>query len=83
MTYNTNTPLKGPTPSLQVCDATSGSVRLAWQRPCRADLLSEEQQVLLALQREEAAHDLVRRRFLLTTEQYLKGEISEQSAPLG
>ncbi|PAU77156.1 hypothetical protein [Halomonas salipaludis] len=75
MTYNANTPCEGPTPSLQVCDATSSSVRLAWQRPRRADPLSEEQQVLLALQHEEAVHELVRRRFLLTTERYLKSDL--------
>nr|WP_163501261.1 hypothetical protein [Halomonas socia] len=78
MTYRINTTFKGPNPSLQVCDATSGSVRLAWQRPRRTDPLSEEQQVLLALQREEAVHDLFRRLFLLTTEQYLKGELGER-----
>ncbi|SDM83162.1 hypothetical protein SAMN05192555_12113 [Franzmannia pantelleriensis] len=73
MTYNAN-PCKGPTLSLQVCDATSGSVRLAWRHPRQAPL-SEEDQILLALKREEAVHDLVRRHFLLTTERYLKSDL--------
>ncbi|MBD3898360.1 hypothetical protein IEI94_21110 [Halomonas sp. ML-15] len=74
MTNNTNTSFKAPNPSLQICDATSCSVRMAWEHSRQAPL-SEEQQMLQALQREEAAHDLVRRRFLLTTEQYLKSDL--------
>ncbi|WP_104203283.1 hypothetical protein [Billgrantia saliphila] len=81
MPYRINTALKGANPTLQICDATSGSVRLAWEYPRHDPALSEEDRELLQLRREEAIHELFRRLFLLTTEQYLKGELAEFEAP--
>ncbi|MCG6658864.1 hypothetical protein HOP52_13975 [Halomonas campisalis] len=78
MTYCANTRFKGASPALQVCDATSGSVRLAWQSPRPDSALSEADQALLQLRRDEALHELFRRLFLRTTEQYLKGELDER-----
>lgn len=77
MPYCINTTLKGTNPSLQICDATSGSVRLAWEYPRHDPSLPADEAALLQLRREEAIHDLFRRLFLLTTEQYLKGELPE------
>ncbi|EPC00309.1 hypothetical protein L861_07375 [Litchfieldella anticariensis FP35 = DSM 16096] len=76
MPYRINTGLKGTNPTLQICDASSGAVRLAWEYPRQDPALSEEDRELLTLRREEAIHELFRRLFMLTTEQYLKGEIS-------
>ena len=75
MPYCINTALKGTNPVLQICDATTGSVRMAWEYPRTPDGQDEEARELLAIEREEAIHDLFRRLFLLTTEQYLKGEL--------
>lgn len=75
MSYHINTRLRGPNPMLQICDASSGSVRLAWEYPRQDPALSEEERLLLELRRDEAVHELFRRLFMLTTEQYLKGEI--------
>ncbi len=78
MPYHINTGLrKGTYPTLQICDATTGSVRVAWEYPQEPADLTEEEQELFQLRREEAVHDLFRRLFLLTTEQYLKGELDE------
>ncbi|WP_192035582.1 hypothetical protein [Halomonas sp. YLGW01] len=73
MPYQIDTRLRGANPSLQIRDASSGAVRLAWEYP-RHMLAESEDEELLALRREEAIHELFRRLFLLTTEQYLKGE---------
>ena len=76
MTYRINTGLRnGAQPTLQICDATTGSVRVAWEYPREPAGLSEEERELFQLRREEAVHDLFWRLFLLTTEQYLKGEL--------
>ncbi|MCH4565293.1 hypothetical protein MKP05_19520 [Halomonas sp. EGI 63088] len=80
MPYRINTGLKGANPTLQICDASSGSVRVAWEYPRRDPHLSEEELELLQFRREEAIHDLFHRLFLLTTEQYLKGELDEAPA---
>ncbi|GAB2786356.1 hypothetical protein GCM10027040_10540 [Halomonas shantousis] len=82
MTYRINTGLKGTNPTLQIFDATSGSVRLAWEYPKHDPTLADEDPDLLAERREAAIHQLFCRLFLLTTEQYLKGEITppEESA---
>ncbi|WP_111415462.1 hypothetical protein [Billgrantia lactosivorans] len=64
-------------PTLQICDATPGSVRLARSYPRQDAGLSEEEWALLQLRREEAIHELFRRSFLLTSERYLKGELPE------
>lgn len=78
MAYHINTGLrKGTYPTLQICDATTGSVRVAWEYPQEPADLTDEEQELFQLRREEAVHDLFRRLFLLTTEQYLKGELDE------
>ncbi|MFC3284078.1 hypothetical protein [Litchfieldella rifensis] len=80
MPYRINTAFKGANPTLQICDASSGSVRLAWEYPRQDPQLAEEDHELLEMKREEAIHELFRRLFLLTTEQYLKGEIGEPTA---
>ncbi|SDG46382.1 hypothetical protein SAMN05216571_11476 [Onishia taeanensis] len=76
MPYQIDTRLKGANPSLQIRDSSSGSVRLAWEYPRQAASEGEDEE-LLALKREEAIHELFRRLFLLTTEQYLKGEAGD------
>jgi|TARA_B100000700_G_scaffold309361_1_gene388329 hypothetical protein len=76
MPYQIDTRLKGANPSLQIRDSSSGSVRLAWEYPRQAASGGEDEE-LLALKREEAIHELFRRLFLLTTEQYLKGEAGD------
>lgn len=80
MPYCFSTAKRGANPSLQICDATSGSVRLAWKYPRQDTCLSEEEWALLQLRREEAIHDLFRRSFLLTSERYLKGELPESDS---
>lgn len=77
MTYRINTVLRGANPTLQILDASSGSVRLAWEYPRTATDAANDDPDLLALEREKAVHQLFCRLFLLTTEQYLKGEIGE------
>lgn len=81
MPYQIDTRLKGTNPCLQIRDSSSGAVRLAWEYPRHVPVESAaegaaagEDEELLALRREEAIHELFRRLFLLTTEQYLKGE---------
>ncbi|PMR77101.1 hypothetical protein [Billgrantia endophytica] len=81
MSFRINTAFKGVGPTLQICDATSGSVRLAWEHQRQAPDISEEDRELMQLCREEATHNLLRRRFLLTTEQYLKGELDAAGQP--
>ncbi|GHE21387.1 hypothetical protein [Halomonas urumqiensis] len=80
MSYRINTALNGLNPTLQICDATTGSVRVAWEYPREPADISDEQRDMLAMRREEAIHDLFRRLFLLTTEQYLKGELDSTPA---
>jgi hypothetical protein len=75
MTYRIKTRLKGANPVLQICDASSGCVRLAWEYPRQEEAQSDVDPDVLALKREEAVHRLFRRLFLLTTEQYLKEEV--------
>ncbi|WP_168015094.1 hypothetical protein [Halomonas salinarum] len=78
MPYQIDTRLKGANPSLQIRDASSGAVRLAWEYPrCAPPEGEEVDEELLALKREEAIHELFRRLFMLTAEQYLAGEASE------
>ena len=80
MPYQIDTRLKGANPSLKIRDASSGAVRLAWEYPRQVSgegAAEGEDEELLALKREEAIHELFRRLFLLTTEQYLKGEAVE------
>ncbi|MBB3230793.1 hypothetical protein [Halomonas stenophila] len=74
MAYHIKTAVRGANPTLEICDISSGSVRMAWEYP-RADLAGHEDPELAALRREEAIHELFRRLFLVTTEQYLKGEL--------
>lgn len=77
MAYHIKTAFRGKNPILQICDVSSGSVRMAWEYPKAAADHGEDPE-LAALRREEAIHELFRRLFLLTTEQYLKGELDEQ-----
>lgn len=81
MSYRVNTAYRGVNSSLQICDATSGSVRLAWKYPRQDTCLSEEEWALLQLRREEAIHDLFRRSFMLISERYLKGGLPESGLP--
>ncbi|MGQ4880513.1 hypothetical protein ACOJCM_18275 [Billgrantia sp. LNSP4103-1] len=77
MPYRIPSPRRGANPTLQVCDATASSVRLACQSLNPNPSLSEEERELLQLRREEVAHDLFRRLFLRTSERYLKGELPD------
>lgn len=84
MAFQISSGLRGANPTLQIFDSTSGSVRLAWEYPRHDPELSETDRELLQMKREEAIHQLFCKLFLLTTEQYLKGKItdsSEVSAP--
>lgn len=65
---------KGRVAPLQVCDISSGSVRMAWLRPS-GDSAGEEDPDLALLRREEALHKLLLRRFMHISERYLKGEL--------
>ncbi|WP_227370751.1 hypothetical protein [Halomonas sp. M20] len=78
MAYSITSGLKGTNPTLQICDASSGSVRLAWEYPREENPTDRTDPDLLALKQEEAVHNLFRRLFLLTTEQYLKGETASE-----
>ncbi|MBY5967726.1 hypothetical protein [Halomonas denitrificans] len=76
MSYRIKTALHGANPTLEIFDVSSGSMRMAWEYPkvmANADTDPE----LAAMRREEAIHELFRRLFLLTTEQYLKGELGK------
>lgn len=75
MPYDAKTGPKGASPTPQICDATSGSVRVAWEAPRELTAMTEEERELWALRREEAIHGLFRRLFPLTAERYLRGEM--------
>nr|WP_298379509.1 hypothetical protein [uncultured Halomonas sp.] len=74
MSYRVVPVLKGTHPTLQICDASSGSVRMAWEHPQEEASANQMDPDMLALKHEEAVHNLFRRLLLLTTKQYLKGE---------
>ncbi|KXS36364.1 MAG: hypothetical protein AWU55_3009 [Halomonadaceae bacterium T82-2] len=76
MTYRIHSTLHGANPCLEILDASSGSVRLAWEYPRQPAGGEATDPDLLAMERERAVHQLFCRLFLLTTEQYLKGEIA-------
>nr|WP_299245751.1 hypothetical protein [uncultured Halomonas sp.] len=80
MPYSITSGFKGTNPTLQICDASSGSVRLAWEYPRKENPTDQTDPDVLALKQEEAVHTLFRRLFLLTTEQYLKEEASTSNA---
>jgi len=73
MTYRIHSTLHGANPCLEILDASSGSVRLAWEYPRQREATDPDG---LALEHERAVHQLFCRLFLLTTEQYLKGEVA-------
>nr|WP_300312948.1 hypothetical protein [Halomonas sp.] len=77
MSYRIKTALHGANPTLEIFDVSSGSMRMAWEYPNVADDPDTDPE-LLTMRREEAIHELFRRLFLLTTEQYLKGELPEE-----
>lgn len=79
MSYRIKTALHGANPTLEIFDVSSGSMRMAWEYP-RVTEDTENDPELLAMRREEAIHELFRRLFLLTTEQYLKGELPGHDA---
>jgi hypothetical protein len=81
MAYRIHSTLGDVSPNLHVFDASSGSVRLAREATRMAPEISEEERLLMSLRREEAFHDLLRRRFLRTTEQYLKSELDDLGQP--
>ncbi|EWH01385.1 hypothetical protein [Halomonas sp. BC04] len=81
MPYPIHSKPRGAKPSLHFCDASSGSVRLARESPRQAPEVSEEEEALRSLRHEEAIQELLRRRFLRTTEQYLKGELGDVDTP--
>lgn len=74
MSYRIKTALHGANPTLEIFDVSSGSMRMAWEYP-KVTEDAENDPEILAMRREEAIHELFRRLFLLTTEQYLKGEV--------
>ena len=79
MSYRIKTALHGANPTLEIFDVSSGSMRMAWEYP--KEVGSEEKDPELAsLRREEAIRELFRRLFLLTTEQYLKGELGRDGS---
>ncbi|WP_290652981.1 hypothetical protein [Aquisalimonas sp.] len=79
MPYQVIAQLNGRNPVLQIRDTSSNQMRLVWEYRKPSELGESVSGELLAdLEREEALHDLFRRLFLLTTEQYLRGELSEE-----
>ncbi|MDN5849976.1 MAG: hypothetical protein L0H63_10130 [Nitrococcus sp.] len=64
-------------PRLQIKEAASGSVRLVWDLPKSpaAGLGDSERELAQSLATEEALHKLFRSLFLLTTSQYLNGQL--------
>lgn len=81
MPYPIHSTSRGVKPSLHIMDASSGSVRLGRVSPQQASQISDEEEALRSLRHEEAIQELLRRRFLRTTEQYLKGELGDVGAP--
>lgn len=53
----------------EVCDATSGSVRIVWVGPCGMQLQSADQDLQMLCRQEAIQH-----RFLRTAERFLQGE---------
>ena len=78
MSYRIDAGCKEGRPYLQLRDADSGCVRLAWQGP--AAQAAEDSELARALAAEEAMHALFKRLFLLTTEQYLRQPPDEPPA---
>ncbi|MBB3140508.1 hypothetical protein [Halomonas organivorans] len=73
MAYHIQAASRGATPTLQICDVSACSVRMAWE-PCVAS--GDEDPDLAELRRDEAIAEHLRS-FLRTTERYLKGELDE------
>ncbi|SEO73747.1 hypothetical protein [Aquisalimonas asiatica] len=79
MPYQVIAQLNGRNPVLQIKDTSSNELRLVWEyrKPYEPED-PEKGELLAELEREEALHDLFHRLFLLTAEQYLRGELSEE-----
>ncbi len=74
MADHIRTASRGSNPTLQICDVSSGSVRMAWEHP--RDVSGDEDPELAAIRRDEAIAEHLRR-FLRTTERYLKAELND------
>lgn len=70
MSYQIEAGYREGRPYLQVREADSGSVRLAWEYPTVTPV--EDSELARTLAVDEAIHSLFKRLFLLTTEQYLR-----------
>ncbi|MBZ0331913.1 hypothetical protein KZO25_16470 [Halomonas sp. ANAO-440] len=81
MPYPIPSPLKGINTNLHIMDATSVAVRLGRESPRQASPVSDEEEALRSLRHEVTIQELLRRRFLRTTEQYLKGELDDVAIP--
>lgn len=81
MPYPIHATPRGVKPNLHIMDASSGSVRLGREPPRQASPSSDEEEALRSLRHEAATQELLRRRFLRTTEQYLKGELDDVGFP--
>lgn len=77
MRYRIDAFLVHGNPRLQLKDAESGTVRLVWDypKPHAAERGASEQEFAHSLATEEALHKLFRKLFLLTTAQYLNGQL--------
>lgn len=80
MANSLNAAFKGLNPTVQVFDATQGSIRMARLPSRKLPAMSEEEQELASLHGEEAIHDRFRKLFMLISEQYLKSELKDASA---
>lgn len=74
MHYQIEAYLLNGNPRLQIKEAESGAVRLVWDHP---QGLGGESEPARELATEEALHELFRRLFLLTTAQYLNGQLED------
>ena len=65
-------------PRLRIKEAESGAVRLVWDSPKRSKVeIGPEQALAQSLAAEEALQKLFRSLFLLTTAQYLNGQLKD------
>lgn len=72
MSHRIDRASRGLQPRREVCDVSAGSIRMAWTGSAEG---GGEDAALAALRREEAIAEHLRR-FLRTTERYLKGELA-------
>lgn len=79
MHYRIEAYLVDGNPRLQIKEAESEAVRLVWDCPqCPDEERGSERELGQSLETEEALHKLFRKLFLLTTAQYLSGQMEDK-----